>query len=55
MSMGALGAISRVAAVFGSALTFAVVPDEEGRLGASAPGQLPIDEVRRCLSLLGGR
>jgi len=55
MSMGALGAISRVAAVFGSALTFAVVPDEEGRLGASAPGQLPIDEVRRCVSLLGGR
>lgn len=55
MSMGALGMISRVAAVFGSALTFAVVPDEEGCIEASAPGQLPIDEVRRCLSLLGGR
>ena len=55
MSMGALGMISRVAAVFGSALTFAVVPDEEGCIEASAPGQLPIDEVRRCLSLPGGR
>ena len=55
MSMGALGMISRVAAVFGSALTFAVVPDEEGCIEASAPGQLPIDEVRRCVSLLGGR
>ena len=55
MSMGALGMISRVAAVFGSALPFAVVPDEEGCIEASAPGQLPIDEVRRCLSLLGGR
>ena len=28
MSMGALGAVSRVAPAFGSALTFAVVPDE---------------------------
>ena len=55
MSMGALGMISRVAAVFGSALTFAVVPDEEGCIEASAPGQLPIDEVRRCVSLLGGQ
>ena len=48
MSMGALGAVSRVAPAFGSALTFAVVPDEQG----SAPGQLPIQDVRRCLELL---
>lgn len=54
MSMGALGAVSRVAPVFGSALTFAVVPDEEGGALASAPGQLPIEQVRRCLELLGG-
>jgi len=33
----------------------AVVPEEEGCIEASAPGQLPIDEVRRCVSLLGGR
>ncbi|WP_259390802.1 type I 3-dehydroquinate dehydratase [Actinomyces sp. 2119] len=55
MSMGALGAVTRVAAVFGSALTFAVVPDEEGRAEPSAPGQLPLAEVRRCLALLDGR
>ncbi|OMG10867.1 type I 3-dehydroquinate dehydratase [Actinomyces naeslundii] len=52
MSMGALGAVSRVAPVFGSALTFAVVPDEQGETQASAPGQLPIQDVRRCLELL---
>ena len=52
MSMGALGAVSRVAPAFGSALTFAVVPDELGRARASAPGQLPIQDVRRCLELL---
>ena len=52
MSMGALGAVSRVAAAFGSALTFAVVPDEQGQARASAPGQLPIQDVRRCLELL---
>ena len=52
MSMGALGAVSRVAPAFGSALTFAVVPDEEGLARASAPGQLPIQDVRRCLELL---
>ena len=52
MSMGALGAVSRVAPVFGSALTFAVVPDEQGQARASAPGQLPIQDVRRCLELL---
>ena len=52
MSMGALGAVSRVAPVFGSALTFAVVPDEQGETQASAPGQLPIQDVRRCMELL---
>ena len=52
MSMGALGAVSRVAPAFGSALTFAVVPDEQGQAWASAPGQLPLQDVRRCLELL---
>ena len=52
MSMGALGAVSRVAPAFGTALTFAVVPDEQGEARASAPGQLPIQDVRRCLELL---
>ena len=52
MSMGALGAVSRVAPAFGSALTFAVVPDEQGQARASAPGQMPIQDVRRCLELL---
>ena len=52
MSMGALGAVSRVAPAFGSALTFAVVPDEQGQTRASAPGQLPIQDVRRCLEFL---
>ena len=52
MSMGALGAVSRVAPAFGSVLTFAVVPDERGEARASAPGQMPIQDVRRCLELL---
>ena len=52
MSMGALGAVSRVAPAFGAALTFAVVPDEQGQARASAPGQLPIQDVHRCLELL---
>ena len=52
MSMGALGAVSRVAPAFGAALTFAVVPDGQGQARASAPGQLPIQDVRRCLELL---
>ena len=52
MSMGALGAVSRVAPAFGTALTFAVVSDEQGQARASAPGQLPIQDVRRCLELL---
>ena len=52
MSRGALGAVSRVAPAFGSARTFAVVPDEQGETRASAPGQMPIQDVRRCLELL---
>ena len=52
MSMGALGAVSRVAPAFGTALTFAVVPDEQGEARASAPGQMPIQDGRRCLELL---
>ena len=49
MSMGTLGAVSRVSgAVFGSALTFATAGG-----ASSAPGQLPIGEVRRCMALLG--
>ena len=47
MSMAGLGAVSRLCGgVFGSALTFAV-----GR-SASAPGQIPIDEVRAGLAIL---
>jgi len=52
MSVGALGAVSRVAPAFGTALTFAVVPDGQGQSRASAPGQLPLQDVRRCLELL---
>ena len=32
--------------------TLAVVPDEQGQARASAPGQMPIQDVRRCLELL---
>lgn len=47
MAMGPLGAVSRVAGgVFGSALTFAVGQH------ASAPGQLPIDDLRAALGAL---
>ena len=47
MSMGALGAVTRLAGgEFGSALTFAV-----GQ-AASAPGQLPIGELREALAVL---
>jgi 3-dehydroquinate dehydratase-1 len=47
MSMGGLGAASRLCGgVFGSALTFAVA-------GApSAPGQMPVGEVRAALETL---
>lgn len=47
MSMGALGAITRLAGgLFGSAVTFAV-----GRQ-SSAPGQIPIEDVRTALSVI---
>ncbi|HEY1228956.1 MAG TPA: type I 3-dehydroquinate dehydratase [Ramlibacter sp.] len=47
MAMGPLGAVSRVGGgAFGSALTFAVGQQ------ASAPGQLPIDDLRAALAAL---
>lgn len=47
MSMGALGVVSRVAGfVFGSSLTFAAAGS------ASAPGQMPIGDVREVLDVL---
>ena len=47
MAMGGLGAVSRVCGgVFGSALTFAVGST------ASAPGQMPIEDVRAVLAAL---
>lgn len=48
MGMGDLGVVTRVAGeVFGSAATFGTV----GR--ASAPGQIPAEELRRVLDVLG--
>lgn len=50
MAMGQLGAVSRIGGgVFGSAATFATVG------AASAPGQLPLAEVRAALGLVEGR
>jgi 3-dehydroquinate dehydratase-1 len=47
MAMGGLGAVSRLCGgVFGSALTFAVGS------AASAPGQIPIADVRAALAVL---
>ena len=47
MAMGGLGAVSRVCGgVFGSALTFAV------GAAPSAPGQMPIEDVRAALAVL---
>lgn len=47
MAMGGLGAVSRVCGgVFGSALTFAV------GASASAPGQMPIEDVRAAIAVL---
>lgn len=47
LSMGALGSLTRVAGwCFGSAATFAV-----GK-GSSAPGQMPIEELRTALGIL---
>lgn len=46
MSMGRMGTISRLTGeVFGSAVTFATVGQ------TSAPGQLPVDEVRQALRI----
>jgi 3-dehydroquinate dehydratase-1 len=48
MSMGGLGAVSRMASgVFGSALAFAVGES------SSAPGQIPIEELRIFLEIMG--
>lgn len=47
MSMSAVGMISRVAGeFFGSDVTFATVGEQ------SAPGQLPIERVKKLLNLL---
>ena len=47
MSMGALGAVSRVAgANFGSAVTFGCYGE------TSAPGQIPLEELRVALKRL---
>jgi 3-dehydroquinate dehydratase-1 len=47
MAMGGLGAVSRACGgVFGSALTFAVGAQ------ASAPGQMPIEDVRTAVAVL---
>jgi 3-dehydroquinate dehydratase-1 len=47
MSMGAEGEITRVAGgLFGSDLTFAVGKE------ASAPGQIPIKDLRQAMSVL---
>ncbi len=47
MSMGAEGVVSRLAGgLFGSDITFAV------GLQASAPGQIPIEELRRAMDVL---
>ncbi len=50
MAMGELGKISRIAGAFtGSAFTFGALEDK-----ASAPGQLPVQELRTILKALGG-
>jgi 3-dehydroquinate dehydratase-1 len=47
MSMGPLGVLSRICGwMFGSALTFAV------GMGSSAPGQIPLDELRGAVDIL---
>jgi 3-dehydroquinate dehydratase-1 len=47
MAMGGLGAVTRLCGgVFGSALTFAV------GAAASAPGQIPIEDVRAAIAVL---
>jgi 3-dehydroquinate dehydratase-1 len=47
MSMGKLGVISRIAGeIFNSCLTFGTV----GK--GSAPGQIPIDQLKQCLEII---
>lgn len=47
MSMGAMGAVSRiVGGLFGSDLTFAVGSK------SSAPGQIPVSELRKCFEVV---
>ena len=47
MSMGPLGAVTRiVGGLFGSDLTFAVGSQ------ASAPGQIPVNELRKCFEVV---
>ena len=47
MSMGKMGVLSRMAGeLFGSALTFGTVGQ------ASAPGQIPVEELRKILEML---
>ena len=56
MAMGELGVVTRVGGgVFGSTLTFAVVPDPTGQETPSAPGQPPLVQVRAALDLLTPR
>ena len=50
MSMGPEGAVSRLAGgLFGSDITFAI------GMQASAPGQIPIEELRKGMDLLYNR
>jgi 3-dehydroquinate dehydratase I len=47
MSMGPLGAVTRACGwTFGSAMTFAVGE------GSSAPGQMPIEDIRQAIDIL---
>lgn len=47
MSMSKLGVVSRIAGgVFGSAITFATAG------AASAPGQIPVEDLKMCLDLI---
>lgn len=49
MAMGGQGVVSRISGeIFGSSVTFAAVEE------ASAPGQLPLEKMRRALALIHG-
>lgn len=53
IAMGREGALSRVVApAFGSCATFATVPDAAGVERPSAPGQVPLADVRAALDAL---